>query len=228
MRSQYFYGFLNQATALIAECRRIIPTIIYLVVIAAVVVVGMLDMSDDYYLLLRLLIFVAVLRELWLAYEARQFAAPLSWMFLGLAILYNPIFPVHLQAKETWTATNIAVWLLLAWVNFQSATGEFLIPSISQPQHESLASTPEASSSSQTRTYLRRTLFVILCVAMVGTCAALFLMAFVGTKPAPEPAAPAPVVIFPADDWVSPAPEDDWVSPAPEKGLEKGPQNKAR
>ena len=114
--------------------RKFIPTIIYLAAVLAIIAIGMLRMPYGYYTLLRIVVFVAVLRELWLTYRAKRYASPLSWVFVGLTILYNPIFPVHLRDKEIWTMINIATWVVLAWAVIQLVKKSATVPTEINPK----------------------------------------------------------------------------------------------
>ena len=62
-----------------------------------------------YYVLLRWAITISAIFLLWLAYESKK----TFWLFLMgiVAILFNPIIPVHLD-KETWVIIDIIVAVL--------------------------------------------------------------------------------------------------------------------
>ncbi|TFB08173.1 hypothetical protein E3V08_05140 [Candidatus Atribacteria bacterium MT.SAG.1] len=59
-----------------------------------------------YYILLRWAITISALFLLWLAYESKK----TFWLFLMgmIAILFNPIIPIHLD-KETWVIIDVIV-----------------------------------------------------------------------------------------------------------------------
>lgn len=49
----------------------------------------------------------------------------LGWAFVGLALLYNPIFRVHLD-RETWAVINLfsaAPYAMLGWVSRRARAG---------------------------------------------------------------------------------------------------------
>lgn len=62
-----------------------------------------------YYILLRWVVALSALFLLWLAYESKK----TFWLFIMgiVAILFNPIIPVHLE-KETWVVIDVIVAIL--------------------------------------------------------------------------------------------------------------------
>ena len=79
--------------------------------IAAVISVFMLLLAIPrlpygYYILLRWVVSAAALFSAWAAYECKR----KFWVFVmgGIAILFNPVIPVHLL-KETWIAIDFIV-----------------------------------------------------------------------------------------------------------------------
>lgn len=91
-----------------------------LALIAAVfaVAVGLLPMPYGYYMLLRLVLTIVSAYGLYLTWNP---ASPLSWLLIGLVVLYNPVIPVELGSKGLWTMINLATlgvfWFLLRRVN---------------------------------------------------------------------------------------------------------------
>jgi len=62
-----------------------------------------------YYVLLRWVVTISAVFLLWLAYESKK----TFWLFLMgiIAILFNPIIPVHLD-KEIWVVIDIIVAII--------------------------------------------------------------------------------------------------------------------
>lgn len=62
-----------------------------------------------YYVLLRWVITGIALFVLWVAYELGE--RRWLWLMIGIAILFNPIVPIHLD-KETWVIIDFIVAIL--------------------------------------------------------------------------------------------------------------------
>lgn len=62
-----------------------------------------------YYILLRWVIAGIALFVLWVAYELKM--TGWSWLMGGIAILFNPVIPIHLD-KATWVVIDIIVAIL--------------------------------------------------------------------------------------------------------------------
>lgn len=72
------------------------------------------DLFDGYYMLLRLLASGVCL------YSAVKFKTEWArWIFGGLAVLYNPVLPVHLGDKEIWSFVNYAT-IIYIWIALRS------------------------------------------------------------------------------------------------------------
>lgn len=76
----------------------------------AALAVALFDMPYGYYVLLRILICGACI---YLAnVDAQMGRSRWAWLLGGLAVLYNPIFKIHL-GREIWWITNLAtIWFL--------------------------------------------------------------------------------------------------------------------
>ena len=69
-----------------------------------VMVIGILPMPYGYYSISRL---VECGSAIFFSHRLhRKRETVFAWLFGGLAILYNPIFPIHLYDKELWMAVN--------------------------------------------------------------------------------------------------------------------------
>jgi hypothetical protein len=84
------------------------------VTIAAIAVaIGLLPMPYEYYVLLRLFLCGVSVYFLTRPFGVRDAE---KWVLVGLAVLYNPIAPVGLGGKTTWSIINIATviwfWML--------------------------------------------------------------------------------------------------------------------
>jgi hypothetical protein len=77
-----------------------------------------------FYTLLRLAVFCAAA---FLAYSSLAKGSPrprLGWVFVGLALLYNPVFRVHFD-RETWSLINLVSAVpfgVLGWLNRKPST----------------------------------------------------------------------------------------------------------
>ncbi len=87
--------------------------VILATVATAAVVLGLLDMPYGFYMLLRCTICLA--GAVGFAAACRKGDLPWSWGYGALAILYNPVLPVHLGAKNLWVLVNAAT-LIFVWV----------------------------------------------------------------------------------------------------------------
>ena len=81
-------------------------------IITLLFIIAFLDMPYGYYMLLRLATSAVCV------YSAVKFKTEwVRWVFGVLAVLYNPILPVHLGDKEIWGIVNIAtiayMWIAL-------------------------------------------------------------------------------------------------------------------
>lgn len=87
------------------------PFAIVFAVISTCLIVGTIKKPfDGYYTLLRLLTSGVCL------YSAVKFKTEWAkWIFGGLAVLYNPVLPVHLGDKEIWDVINIAT-VIYMWI----------------------------------------------------------------------------------------------------------------
>ena len=71
----------------------------------AVLAIGILPLPYDYYNFSR---FVVSFCAAYFAFSAsKQNKDILIWLFGALAVLYNPIIPVHLNEKSLWMIINI-------------------------------------------------------------------------------------------------------------------------
>ena len=87
---------------------------------AAAVVVGILPLPYAYYQLLRVLLCAAcVYYVLRLGREADGLMVVLG----GLALLYNPVVPVHLRSKPLWICINVATVACLFFAQNRNPRG---------------------------------------------------------------------------------------------------------
>ncbi len=80
----------------------------------ALLVVALLPWSYGYYAFLRLVVFAV---SVWIGYEQWKHDDAVSgWVvaFGAVALLYNPLLPVHLT-REIWTVLNLATAMLFLW-----------------------------------------------------------------------------------------------------------------
>jgi len=70
-----------------------------------VMAIGLLPMPYGYYNLVR---FVVCGSAIFFAHNSFQKGeSGFVWIFGALAVLYNPILPIHLYEKEIWTVVNL-------------------------------------------------------------------------------------------------------------------------
>ena len=98
--------------------------IVQLLISIAVVAIGLLNMPYGYYVSLKIVLCVVLLRQAFLHFEENN----LLWIsLLAVAVLYNPVFQIHLGSKVMWSVSNIATVLLIAYslrlVNVRSKSG---------------------------------------------------------------------------------------------------------
>ncbi|PIZ31036.1 MAG: hypothetical protein COY40_03165 [Alphaproteobacteria bacterium CG_4_10_14_0_8_um_filter_53_9] len=77
-----------------------------LLCMVALLLIAVLDMPYGYYQFLRLALSGTLVYSLY-SDEALRQKDVLKWSLIGVAILYNPILPVHLT-KEIWAMLNLA------------------------------------------------------------------------------------------------------------------------
>lgn len=77
------------------------------------VALGLLDMPYGFYTLLRCTICFAA--AVGFAAARRRGDLPWTWTYGALAVLYNPVLPVHLGAKGLWILVNVGT-LIVLWV----------------------------------------------------------------------------------------------------------------
>ena len=81
-----------------------------LITIAAVAVaIGLLPVPYGYFVLLRLFLCGV---SLYFLTRPRGVREAEKWVLGGLALLYNPVFPIELGSKSLWSAINVAtvIW----------------------------------------------------------------------------------------------------------------------
>jgi hypothetical protein len=73
--------------------------------------IGVLPMPYGYYNILRIVVCICAA---FMAVRAikTQNGQLVSWLFGGLALLYNPVLPVHLNEKPVWMIVNVLTAIL--------------------------------------------------------------------------------------------------------------------
>ena len=74
-----------------------------------------------YYTLLRLIVFASAAFIAYRGLSVRSSDA-LSWGFVVLALLYNPVFRVHFE-RETWSVINLVSAIPYAWAGWRGRRG---------------------------------------------------------------------------------------------------------
>jgi len=77
--------------------------------------IGLLPLPYAYYVLLRLAFFVALLVLGYAVYVKSQTLTLPLIAIGGLAVLYNPLFLVHLGSKAIWLVANIGTLIFMYW-----------------------------------------------------------------------------------------------------------------
>lgn len=88
---------------------------------AALLLLGALPLPYGYYTLLRLLACAVFAWAAFITYEKNEEVLP--WVFGILAILFNPIFKIHLP-KELWAVVDVCCGILLLAVSKKIAANE--------------------------------------------------------------------------------------------------------
>jgi hypothetical protein len=81
------------------------------VVSTAAVALGFFGMPYGYYALLRVVVCLTGAVGFAAARKAGDVSWP--WVYGVVAVLYNPLFPVHLGGKAVWSAVNVATVVVL-------------------------------------------------------------------------------------------------------------------
>jgi uncharacterized protein DUF6804 len=84
----------------------------FLTIAAVAVAAGLLPLPYGYYMLLRLLLCGLCIYFL---SSVPRVSDGEKWVLTGLAILYNPVFPIELGSKPLWSIINVGtvIWF---WV----------------------------------------------------------------------------------------------------------------
>jgi hypothetical protein len=85
-----------------------------LILLAGAMIVGIAPMPYAYYVLLRLGVCMLFCVLIWSQHEAHGAFQGVTWMWLGFAVLYNPILPIHLGSKPVWVVVNLITISALA------------------------------------------------------------------------------------------------------------------
>lgn len=81
-------------------------------VATGVVLIGLADMPYGYYTLLRLVLCGSAILLLLASFESAN--AIVTWTFGAIAVLYNPILPIHLGDKSIWVVLNL-ITIFVFW-----------------------------------------------------------------------------------------------------------------
>lgn len=86
-----------------------------LVICGALLLTGMADLPIGYYTLIR---FTTTIGASWVVYsEFSDNPGPSVILFGLIAILFNPIIPIHLHSKETWQVIDGVVGIIFIWTS---------------------------------------------------------------------------------------------------------------
>jgi hypothetical protein len=87
----------------------------YISIIARIIAAGLLVWSlarhpYDYYTLMRWIVCATAGYLTYVSYDSKK--TPWVWVFGGIAILFNPIIPIHLK-KTTWAAIDVVAGVIM-------------------------------------------------------------------------------------------------------------------
>lgn len=75
--------------------------------VVAIYLIGLADMPYGYYMITRLVTTGVAIWLIWRLYILGQGGSELLWFLGGIAVLYNPVFPVYLYSKPLWIMINV-------------------------------------------------------------------------------------------------------------------------
>jgi hypothetical protein len=96
-----------------ASSRSVTPMKVIVILATASAAAGILATPYGFYMLLRVIICLAAVMGFIRAREERR--ASWLWIYGVLAVLYNPVLPIHLMLAPLWTVANL-VTIVLLWV----------------------------------------------------------------------------------------------------------------
>lgn len=97
-----------------------------LVICGALLLIGIADLPIGYYTLIR---FTTTIGASWIVY--REFShdpGPSVILFGLIALLFNPIIPIHLHSKETWQVIDGAAGVIFIWKSLVVRTNSETTP----------------------------------------------------------------------------------------------------
>jgi len=84
------------------------------IVTAVMSFVAILDLPYGYYQVLRFVVCIAAIYYLYKSYK-HDSHLPVRWLAVGIAILFNPIAPIHLD-RSIWVFLNVATGIYFATI----------------------------------------------------------------------------------------------------------------
>ena len=81
------------------------------IAVAALLLIALLTLPNGYYTFLRLTVTLAAA---FAAYSLWKDSPWLAWIFIGVAILFNPLVPVYLD-RQIWTVIDVTAAGLFGW-----------------------------------------------------------------------------------------------------------------
>ena len=88
-------------------------------VVAVAAFIGALSLPYGYYQLLRVVVCSWAIWALVDSWKTDKGAV--RWLLVGLALLFNPIHPVHLT-KTVWACVDVATGAVLLWYSYRGRT----------------------------------------------------------------------------------------------------------
>lgn len=86
-----------------------------LIISIVALLIGLFNMPYGYYFILKVLVFLSCLKNIYLIYENSKILNNIFWILFGVAILYNPIIKIPL-GKPIWTIVNIITIIIFVYL----------------------------------------------------------------------------------------------------------------
>ncbi len=88
-------------------------------ILGALLLVAIARLPIGYYAFLRLAVFIGGVVLVWQAWQAQRQLGGAAILVAGIALLFNPIAPVHFYDKSTWQVIDLACGLFFLWYGRQ-------------------------------------------------------------------------------------------------------------
>ncbi|MGJ8564015.1 MAG: DUF6804 family protein [Alphaproteobacteria bacterium] len=116
----------------------------------AVSIIAILSLPYSFYVLVRLVFFVGILWCGWQLYLKDDKVTNIHFVLAGLAILYNPVFLIHLGSKLLWLIINLGTAFFIYKISNKLVDGEIDTKADFEPESvkpEKVKATSDASAN---------------------------------------------------------------------------------